>query len=284
MHRLAKVYLAVVLAAVIMAGMITSAQAFNGNVIMLVDGGSAVNVFSIRGETVGDFLARTERTLRELDIINVELDSIVQNGDVIRITRREHVTHTERTAIAFRTVYVHSPEVKAGEEKITQQGVNGVSELTWKRFMVDGVVEEEELVGERVLTAPVDNRVEMGFRSVPVSQFDFEAEFDENHEPIGYTQVLRGQRSAGYWAREGARTATGRIAELGVVAVNPRVIPYGSRLFIQSADGKFIYGYAIAADTGSDLVKGVIDIDCFYPVYADALRHGIKVVDVFVLG
>jgi 3D (Asp-Asp-Asp) domain-containing protein len=274
---------AVLLAALLTAGIAVPAQAFSGTVFMLVDGPGAMNIFSFPHETVGELLARSERELRELDVISVDLDYRPANGDVIRITRKEYATQTDMTVIPFRTVHVHAAEVKAGETTVLQAGVNGSGERTWRRFIVNGVVMEEELIGERVITPPVDERIGMGFRSVPISPFDFEFEFCENHEPIGYTQVIRGMRSAGYWAPAGALTSTGRVAESGLVAVNPRVIPYGSRLFIQAASGRLIYGYAIAADTGPDIMRGVIDIDLFYPVWQDAWDHGIWFVDVFIL-
>ena len=42
---------------------------------------------------------------------------------------------------------------------------------------------------------------------------------------------------------------------MGNVAVDPRIIPYGSKLFIMSADGKYVYGYGIACDTGGSVRK-----------------------------
>jgi 3D (Asp-Asp-Asp) domain-containing protein len=51
-------------------------------------------------------------------------------------------------------------------------------------------------------------------------------------------------------------TATGMRAQYGVVAVDPSVIPLGSRLYVPG------YGEAVAADTGSAIVGDRIDV-CF---------------------
>ena len=50
--------------------------------------------------------------------------------------------------------------------------------------------------------------------------------------------------------------ASGNIARVGTVAVDPKVIPLGTALYIVTDDGEYIYGYCIAEDTGG-AVKGL---------------------------
>lgn len=70
---------------------------------------------------------------------------------------------------------------------------------------------------------------------------------DSNGVPVGYTKIIKGNASAysGY-----GLTSTGSITEQGSVAVDPRIIPYGTKMWIVSDDGKYIYGYSEAEDTG----------------------------------
>ena len=79
----------------------------------------------------------------------------------------------------------------------------------------------------------------------------------------------------------GTTTATGMKVRYGVVAVDPRVIPLGSRLYIESANGNWIYGTAIAADTGG-AVKGNI-IDLYVESYNDAIQFGRRQAKVYIL-
>ncbi|WP_302815416.1 G5 and 3D domain-containing protein [Selenomonas flueggei] len=70
-------------------------------------------------------------------------------------------------------------------------------------------------------------------------------------------------------------TATGMAARRGVVAVDPNVIPLGSRLYIPG------YGEAIAADTGGAIVGNTIDL-CMES-YDEAIQFGRRSVEVYVL-
>lgn len=65
--------------------------------------------------------------------------------------------------------------------------------------------------------------------------------------------------SNGKWA---GMTATGRAPVYGVVAVDPRVIPLNSKLYIESPDGgaSWIYGFAIAGDTGGAIKNKRVDL------------------------
>ena len=90
-------------------------------------------------------------------------------------------------------------------------------------------------------------------------------------------------KSTAYTAYPGAGTASGRLAQVGVVAVNPNVIPYGSELYIVSQDGSRVYGYAVAGDTGSAMLNGHALIDLYMDTYEDCLNWGAVYVDVYVL-
>jgi 3D (Asp-Asp-Asp) domain-containing protein len=71
------------------------------------------------------------------------------------------------------------------------------------------------------------------------------------------------------------RTATGRRAEYGIVAVDPRVIPLGTALYVDR------YGFAIAADTGRKIKGARIDL-CF-PTHREAMGFGTRSVKVLIL-
>jgi 3D (Asp-Asp-Asp) domain-containing protein len=76
-------------------------------------------------------------------------------------------------------------------------------------------------------------------------------------------------------------TASGTKVQPGTVAVDPDVIPLGTRLYIASTDGTPDYGFATALDTGS-AIKGY-RVDLFMENKEDALAYGIRQVKVYIL-
>jgi len=259
-----------------------AASARSHFIFILRDGGGEMRVLA-SGESVESILTRIGRELGPHDTMNFEPAHRLALGDVLVITRRTNAIIRETRNMPYTTIYRHSPAIRAGQERVVQEGVYGVSEVTMSQYIVNGEVVEEELLSERIIYYSVDRIVESGFRSTPMSPFNFNFEFDENHEPIGYVRVLRNQIATAYWYPPGGITATGIEPFVGHVAVDPRRIPYGSRLFIQTPDGSFIYGYALAVDTGGDLLRGRIDIDLFFPSNAEAWQHGVRRMDVFIL-
>ena len=89
-------------------------------------------------------------------------------------------------------------------------------------------------------------------------------------------------KATGYYSRTG-KGSSGLGLGYGTVAVDPDVIPYGTKLYITSTDGKFVYGYAVATDTGIAVQKGQILVDLFYETYAESVINGAIQVNVYVV-
>ena len=75
----------------------------------------------------------------------------------------------------------------------------------------------------------------------------------------------------------GTRTASGTPVRWGVVAVDPKVIPLGSRLMIEGFEDVFV-----AEDTGGGVRGNHVDI--YFPDVASAIRFGVQYRRITVLG
>ena len=69
----------------------------------------------------------------------------------------------------------------------------------------------------------------------------------------------------------------------GTVAVNPSVIPYGTLMYITSDDGRFVYGYAYAADTGTAMMTGHAFVDLYYETYEESVESAVIPVTVYII-
>lgn len=259
-------------------GTITVQRAFP----VKVNYGGKTAVHMVSGGTVEQLLEEADITLGKYDKVDRDLDETVQEDDVIVVTCREVLTRVEETEIPNETVIIPTVTLAPGEQEVVEDGQTGLHIQKYRQLVVNGEKGEEKLLEETTEREPVDQQIMVGFTTQPVSSFDYGYEFDETGEPVGYSRVLRGQRAAGYSAKAGSLTASGRKAIVGHVAVNPNVIPYGSKLYIQVPGGDFIYGYAVAADTGTALTNGTIAVDLFYDSYQASANNGIKYVDIFV--
>ena len=105
-------------------------------------------------------------------------------------------------------------------------------------------------------------------------------QLDENGIPLNYSRKLTGVASA-YSC--GSHTATGKRVQPGYIAVNPRQIPYGTKLFIRSTDGSYIYGYASAEDTGGFVSWGNTIADLFFWSESTCRQFGRRSIEIYVL-
>ncbi|MEE0946896.1 MAG: 3D domain-containing protein [Acutalibacteraceae bacterium] len=110
---------------------------------------------------------------------------------------------------------------------------------------------------------------------------DIDIVLDENGIPVNYTGVSRVQATA--YTYTGYRCATGVNPQPGYIAVNPKIIPYGTKMYIVSADGKYVYGYAIAADTGGYVKSRPTNVDLFMETNAACKMFGRRDVIIYFL-
>ncbi|MCI8501288.1 MAG: DUF348 domain-containing protein [Oscillospiraceae bacterium] len=248
--------------------------------------GTTVEVMMARG-TVNDALEKAGLTLADDDLINVSPYEKVVSGIEISINRVTYETVTEETILPFE---VESKETKAlykNKTIVTQAGKEGKQIATFRRTLVDGVVTDVETLSNEVVEQPVTQHQIVGTSLTPIASEilppeDFE--LDANGVPVNYSRVLTGKATAYSSSRyPNVKGASGQYLKPGSVAVNPNIIPYGSKLYITSTDGRYVYGYAVAADTGTAMMDGRVLVDCFFATYAESCHFGAKTVNVYIL-
>ena len=175
----------------------------------------------------------------------------------------------DRTPIPYAVNYEFSRTVGPGRLVKVQHGVDGEIRKTYNVTFKDGKPVSKSLV-QSEKDEPVDALIYMGREGFQPSRHSFTRGRVLRMKASAYdpSPATIGPGATG-------RTATGMRAAFGVVAVDPRVIPLGSLLYIEG------YGFAIASDTGGDIKGNRIDL-C-YDRRRRALNFGRQTVTVHVL-
>ncbi len=241
--------------------------------------------------TVDSLLLEEGVVLGASDILNLPTAKTLESGDRVVVQRVEHRLIQEHHEIPFEQVKKSTSVLAKGRTRLLQQGVAGGKVLTYSETTIDGVPQERTLLAEDIIKRPVDQIVLVGDNSA-ISNLDYSAGFplDANGVPLRYKTVLRNQVATGYYAGPSAFGASyyhgGRSYAKcmpGTVAVRTSQIPYGTKLYIRTPDGKFTYGYAIANDTGTGLMQNLIDVDLYYDTYIESALNGRRYVDIYIL-
>lgn len=237
-----------------------------------VDG--TYNVYTHPADTVGQFVERAGIELGPMDKVIPDPEKPMERGLVIRIVRVRQEEQLRTAPIAFDTLLWAEPKWVRGERGQIRPGKLGTEQqrltLTYEDDRLVNVVVTERTVIEQ----PVAEIIGIGTRILVHSM-------ETPAGVIRYTDVLKmeatayypGPESTGIWA-DGI-TSTGLPAGHGVIAVDPKVIPLGTQVYVPG------YGIAIAGDVGS-AIKGNI-IDLAFDTYREAIHYGRRQVNVYIL-
>ena len=259
------------------------------------------------GETVYTVTGQPDDTEGALALAGVEISerdrvtSALQADGSVAITVERPVTTYEELIVdllPYDTLRQADPNLLLGEVQVVQAGVQGtVSARSRVITDPDGSLSITSM--GTTVSQPVDEIVAYGTQVEPVAQSwlsvtdDVLTHIDANTDGSGtlttasgqeltYTQVLSCKATAYTTQRQSwKKTATGTTARVGAIAVDPRVIPYGTRMFIVSADGSITYGVATAEDCGGNIKGNRIDL--FFDTYDECVSFGVRACDVYLL-
>lgn len=241
------------------------------------------HVTASSGDTVADAVYDSGLEVRSSDYLNLSSASPVAEGSIIKITRVDYVITTEEETVQRESEYRSTSLFTSGKTVLVSYGKNGTMLNTYEQKTVDGVVEDTVLVSQDIIKKPTNDIYLVGDGSA-ISPLDYGYNI-VNGVPESYSEVFSNVRATGYYASYGSGTASGRLAQVGYVAVDPSVIPYGTKLWIVAhGNSGFVYGYALAADTGGAMLSGKNFVDLYYETYYECVLNGLRYVDVYVLG
>ena len=241
--------------------------------------------------TVEELLNKAGVRVGEDDIVIPELSAKLSKSGKVQVKRVTYKESKKTVAVKYKTKVEYDDAMYEEQVKVKQKGKDGQQINYYKKKYIDGKYDSSELVKTEVIKDPVSKIVVWGSKKSlyggniarqVISELTppFRIDMDENNRPVKYKKKIVGKATA-YCT--GTITSTGRKAQPGVVAVDPREIPYGTKLYIVSSDNQYVYGYAIAGDTGGFIYNSDTVVDLYIRGYSEAKRFGRRTVEIYVL-
>lgn len=244
-----------------------------------------------KGETVADAIALAGITLDEHDVVSLSLDTVLSDTTYIDVTDINYVTEVISQKIPYTSKKVYSR--KLSSTTVTTKGVDGEKEVTKVTKLVNGVVSSTEIVEENIITPAVNEVITVGTKPAvatdsskvnTISELSPSKpiELDKNGNPVNYVKKITVQATA-YTESNRWHSASGMYLKPGCVAINTNLYEYGTKFYIKSSDGSYIYGYAVAADTGGFVSSRPTNFDLFFNTEAECKKFGRRNIEVWIL-
>ncbi len=247
-----------------------------------IDNNGVVKTYKTSCKTVKELLSDLKIKVDDDDIVIPELDTELKSEGKISIIKVDVKVIEKEVEAPFKTIKKKNKELSHKQSRILVQGVNGKNKVKCKEYYAGDKLIKEEVIHVETIIKPIDQVFEEGTKDVFTNdRGDFTA---RKAIKMVATAYEAGPRSTG--KRPGDKgygiTASGARAKRGTVAVDPRVIPLGTKLYIKSlTPGVPDYGFAIAQDTGG-AIKGN-KIDLFMDTVWECLQFGRRPVMVYIL-
>lgn len=272
-----------------------------------VEGGSAITIrraqgitiqyhgqtmqVSGSGETVGELLSRLNLGITGEDMISHGLEEDTFDGMVLTIDREITQQEVYTRVIPHEVRRCRDASVPAGVEEVLIEGVDGEMQCVAAVTYRNGVQIQRKVQSETVTRAPVTEIIGEGIGEDP-RETDPQAlpQIGDGYITLPTGEVLTYYKSDTIRATAYTHTdtgcdritATGTTVHWGTVAVDPRYIPYGTRMFIMASDGSYVYGLAEAEDCGGD-IKGD-RMDLYMPTFQQCMEFGRRRCTIYFLG
>lgn len=233
---------------------------------------------------VGNVLEDAGIVMDSDDEIEPAYDSELVPGTHIKVTRVDVEEVTKEEDIGYDIIEKDSDDLSKGTKKVITNGENGLANVTYRVVSKNGVETEKEEISREVLREPVDKVVAVGTKVITVPVSKLASRSGATPKTASKVLICRATAYDGSYETLGKynpKTALGRTPTVGTVAVDPRVIPLGTRMYIETVDGSYVYGECFAGDTGGSIKGNRVDL--FMASRKQALAFGSRQVKVYIL-
>jgi 3D (Asp-Asp-Asp) domain-containing protein len=237
--------------------------------ITLRNGNQTLQVKCVKS-SIADILKQNGVSYDDDDILSHKPDDIISEPTLVSVDHIEKKVVKEVVSIPSKTNYIRSSDIFIGRHVELTAGVNGQKNVESEVVYKNNQEVSRTVLSEEIISQPVDHVVKVGTKGSTLTS---------RGESLRFSRVIDVKA---YAYSSGYITAIGTKPRVGVVAVDPKVIPLGSRLYIESIDGEsWAYGYAVAEDTGG-MIKGNT-VDLYMQTKDLCKQFGIRQARVYIL-
>ena len=266
----------IMLSGLLSMGIVTANYvAFNKEVVLIVDG-QEIEVNSCQPDVQG-VLEENEIDYDENDIISEDLDTTLEDGMEIEINQVEKKTITETDDIPYDTIIKNDSNLLKGKTKVSQKGEKGSKKLVYEATYKDGKLVKKILVKEKVIKEPKNKIIKKGTKEKKETTKVTKTTKSASKKTRSSQRSLGKQITVSATAYSGdGITATGTVPKWGTIAVDPTIIPYGTKVYIPQFDQ-----YFIAEDCGGGIKGNKIDI--FMNSESQCNSWGKRTIDIYIV-
>ncbi|WP_373598765.1 G5 domain-containing protein [Paraclostridium bifermentans] len=237
-------------------------------------------VVTLKGETkkVSTFKSNVEELLKEQNIkydsndkINIALDKKLEDGTEVEVIDVKSKTVKKYKEVPFEVEILEDKDLLKGESEVIQEGKSGKNELIYNLTYHDNKQVDEKFVKEVVSKDPVNKIIRKGVKE-EVLVATSRGSRRNAESPRGNNMRVEATAYTGHGI-----TSTGTTPRWGTIAVDPRIIPYGSKVYIPQFDKVFI-----AEDCGGAIKGNKIDI--FMHDSTSVYNWGRRSIDIQIIG
>lgn len=251
---------------------------------------------TLAANTVEDVIAELGIKLNKDDVVVPAVTEKLIDKMSIEVFRVTTKSETKKETIRYKTVSKNSSSLYVGDTKVETYGKNGEKTVTYEYIYINGELSDKIVAKETVTKQAVDKVVLKGTKKTTQLPKGFNVSakstisemavpsyvtVGEDGLPTNYKKSIKAKATA--YCEPGGKTSTGKRAQTGYIAVDPREIPYGTEMFIVSADGKYVYGYCIAADTGGFIYNTDWTVDLYMNSNSQCINWGRRDIIIYFL-
>lgn len=241
----------------------------NGSVIEVLRGkrftvirGEQTLEYKSYKQTVGEALKDLDISFKKERVYPGIHEPLQKNMQVYILSDNEEL-HFSETSLDVPVKYEEDYDLNFGTESIKSEGKAGTAKVISKRIKNNDGSHSMQELARKILIEPETKIIRKGMAM-------------SVYTPEGYKRYTkRITAHATAYVATGNRTAIGLVPYEGIVAVDPRVIPFYTKMYIPG------YGIAMAGDTGGDIIGN--NIDLFFDDYHRAINWGRRDIEIYIL-